>query len=108
MKEIEEIIESSDCNPSDLLTSEGSKTNAIKSINFLSEVGRFCLVFQLYPKVSTPQFLPAAQRHGHKGGGVWDVVVGTFRSFVLGDSWPQGLPASRTPPSENLLPAAWG
>ena len=45
-----------------------------------------------------PSFLPAAQRHGQKEGGVGD-VVGTFRSFVLGASWPQGLPASGTPPS---------
>ena len=52
VKQIKELIESSGCDSSDRLTSEGSKTNAIKSINFLSEVGCFCLLFQLYTKVS--------------------------------------------------------
>ena len=57
VKQIEELIESRGCDPSDLLTSEGSKTNAINSINFLfDEVSRFCLIFQPYPKVSPPKF----------------------------------------------------
>ena len=57
VKQIEELIESSGCKPSYLLTSEGSKTNAINSINFLfDEVSRFCLIFQPYPKVSPPKF----------------------------------------------------